>query len=32
MCGIIGYIGKTPEKVLFDGLKKLEYRVLHTNL
>ena len=26
MCGIIGYIGKTPEKVLFDGLKKLEYR------
>ena len=27
MCGIIGYIGhRKPEKVLIDGLKKLEYR------
>ena len=27
MCGIIGYIGdKRPEKILIDGLKKLEYR------
>ncbi|MBQ9018700.1 MAG: glutamine--fructose-6-phosphate transaminase (isomerizing) [Bacilli bacterium] len=27
MCGIIGYIGsKRPEKILIEGLKKLEYR------
>lgn len=26
MCGIVGYIGKTPSKVLIDKLKKLEYR------
>ncbi len=27
MCGIIGYIGpRKPEKVLIEGLKKLEYR------
>ena len=27
MCGIIGYIGpKKPEKILIEGLKKLEYR------
>ena len=27
MCGIIGYIGKNnPEKILIEGLKKLEYR------
>ena len=27
MCGIIGYIGeRQPEKVLIEGLKKLEYR------
>lgn len=26
MCGIVGFIGKTPEKVLLEGLKRLEYR------
>ena len=26
MCGIIGYIGRTPEKKLTEGLTKLEYR------
>lgn len=27
MCGIIGYTGKTPaQKILIDGLKRLEYR------
>ncbi|MBO4251445.1 MAG: glutamine--fructose-6-phosphate transaminase (isomerizing) [Clostridia bacterium] len=26
MCGIVGFIGKSPEKVLLDGLKRLEYR------
>ncbi|MGM0507774.1 MAG: glutamine--fructose-6-phosphate transaminase (isomerizing) [Fusobacteriota bacterium] len=27
MCGIVGYIGgKSPKKVLYDGLSKLEYR------
>ncbi len=27
MCGIVGYVGEQhPEKVLIDGLKKLEYR------
>ncbi len=27
MCGIIGYFGKNPaKKVVFDGLKRLEYR------
>jgi glucosamine--fructose-6-phosphate aminotransferase (isomerizing) len=27
MCGIIGYVGKRPaQKVLYDGLKRLEYR------
>lgn len=26
MCGIVGFIGKEPEKILIDGLKRLEYR------
>lgn len=26
MCGIVGFIGKKPERVLLEGLKKLEYR------
>ena len=26
MCGIVGFIGKAPEKVLLEGLKRLEYR------
>lgn len=26
MCGIVGYIGETPEKILVDKLKRLEYR------
>ena len=26
MCGIVGYVGKNPSKVLIDKLKKLEYR------
>lgn len=26
MCGIVGFIGKEPERVLTDGLKRLEYR------
>ncbi len=26
MCGIVGYIGKNPEKILIENLKKLEYR------
>ena len=27
MCGIVGYIGKKDaSKIVFDGLKKLEYR------
>ena len=26
MCGIVGYIGGGPEKILLDNLKKLEYR------
>ena len=26
MCGITGYIGAEPEKVILDNLKKLEYR------
>ncbi|MBR6949741.1 MAG: glutamine--fructose-6-phosphate transaminase (isomerizing) [Bacilli bacterium] len=27
MCGIVGYVGEQhPEKILIDGLKKLEYR------
>ena len=26
MCGIVGFIGKNPERVLVDGLKRLEYR------
>ena len=28
MCGIVGYIGKKKrlQKILLDGLKKLEYR------
>ncbi|MEG9429535.1 MAG: glutamine--fructose-6-phosphate transaminase (isomerizing) [Christensenellaceae bacterium] len=26
MCGIVGFIGKRPEKVLIEGLKRLEYR------
>ena len=26
MCGIVGFIGKKPEKVLIEGLKRLEYR------
>ena len=26
MCGIIGYIGKNPERILLEGLKKVEYR------
>ena len=26
MCGIVGYIGKNPQNVLIEGLKKLEYR------
>ena len=27
MCGIVGYIGdKTESKVIYDGLKRLEYR------
>ena len=27
MCGIVGYIGKSDAvKIIFDGLKKLEYR------
>ena len=26
MCGIIGFCGKNPEKIIIDNLKKLEYR------
>lgn len=26
MCGIVGFIGKLPENVLIEGLKRLEYR------
>ncbi len=26
MCGIVGYLGKNPEKILLENLKKLEYR------
>ncbi len=26
MCGIVGFIGKSPENVLIEGLKRLEYR------
>ncbi len=26
MCGIVGFIGKNPEHVLLNGLKRLEYR------
>ena len=26
MCGIVGFLGDIPEKILIDRLKKLEYR------
>ena len=26
MCGIIGFCGKLPEKIIIENLKKLEYR------